>query len=66
MIRKEFPKGFFEKPRKQAVAKYEIRPCYGGWAYCNGNCSNCKHLNYSDRTEESEWKQSSISTNTNT
>lgn len=46
--------------------EYKIRPCYGGWMYCDGNCSNCKQINYSDRTEESEWKQSSISTNTNT
>lgn len=44
----------------------KIRPCYGGWAYCNGDCAKCKQINFSDRTEESEWKQSSISTNTNT
>lgn len=22
-------------------AKYAIRPCGGGWAYCNGKCGDC-------------------------
>ncbi len=54
MGRKEFPKGFFKKPRKHATAKYEIRPCYNGWAYCDGNCSQCKLTNtiQSDRSDE--------------
>lgn len=43
----------------------KIRPCRGWWAYCKGDCENCQQ-EYSDRTEESEWKQYSTSTNGNT
>lgn len=31
--------------------EYKIRPCGSGWAYCNGNCSQCKQTTttYSDK-----------------
>ena len=49
-------------------SEYQFRPCYGGWAYCDGNCANCKQVSYSDRTEETECQNRTflISTNTNT
>lgn len=37
----------------------EIRPCpcNGGWQYCNGNCSECGNLVYTDHTTQSKEKQ---------
>lgn len=30
----------------------EIRPCGGGWEYCDGNCDGCNknHIEYSNTT----------------
>lgn len=46
----------------------KIRPCYGGWVCCDGDCVNCEQLpTYSYRTEGTGCHLTfSISTNTNT
>lgn len=40
--------------KKKGVNGMEVRPCpcNGGWQYCNGNCSECGNLVYTDHTTQ--------------
>lgn len=37
------------QPFIQQIDGYFVRPCGGGWAYCDGNCTGCQNKNiYTD------------------
>jgi len=42
-----------EQMKRDMTEDKKVRPCKGGWEYCDGNCSECEksHATISDHTD---------------